>query len=503
MSIDPPKKRVGTKREDGEFAGFLRLYKSLAESPVQVAIGLAIVAVGLLRGDTTGQVLVGLGGVLISSSAAANYAAVRKETEVRRIYDAQLSNVGRQLVNVYKQMQTNESELDPDVSLALIRQTNQNLYFLIQGIDQELEGGLDIRAEETNEMLARVGEQIVTGVTRTLAVIPEDEEVDISEVVREEIARLQASTTLPAASSRPATRWAQVLHEIAARIPGPTSLDPDEWRDWLRRLVQSLADRDHSGSLATRGIPLTTVGHVVRNVAASEFPRIAGLQTLTPLLQFALAGTRWCVVASGPTYRAVAIRTAIPDGMRALEDIELVDGWARISGGEDPSHHSTEEYRKLLLAKIPKLSIPDENLVVVLEAAAALPAGEFSREELIEHLRRVSGERLDASGASRSIALLVELRLLEVNRLGDPEGGAVYRPILGGQSPEDVRLLLRSMVESEIEGRLGRVDSEILTALCGSPTRGDYAIVEDGGAAKEHRTPALPFSDSHLNEPDT
>jgi hypothetical protein len=172
--------------------------------------------------------------------------------------------------------------------------------------------------------------------------------------------------------------------------------------------------------------------------------------------------------------------------MRVLEDIELIEGRAKVIGGEDPLHHSVEEYRKLLLGSIPKVPLPHESLDVVLDAAIALSDAEIAHEDLVDTLRLNSGERLDASAASRGIAVMWAVGLLEASAPEAAQPDRVYRRTFGDLSSHDLRLRIERFVEDEISGRLGRVEPEVLAALCGS----EAATVELRATGEDSGPPA-------------
>ena len=305
--------------------------RALGGAALEAAVALAVIVVGIVVGGVSGQVLTGLGGVLISYSTTLSIVEERareretaREKELRGREVDKLRSFYRQIYNTF--LQIIEATADPDdgpTSFALITQSNRNLFFLLTEIEAII-GELDIRvASLTNRMRLNMQEMEVlrdnTGDDQSAQRLVELEEEQISLKHQLAVATSGRGSSPPPVSRRP--RYVRAL----ARLRPPGRRSPAKvWIEFLRTGIDLLmTSKDLADEARTSALPLTIIGDVLREKTAGGLPTFAGTyKNLSVLFQYVLSGTNFYVVEGEEPFRGVAFRSEVPSGLEQLPDEE-------------------------------------------------------------------------------------------------------------------------------------------------------------------------------------
>jgi hypothetical protein len=311
-----------------------RLGRALAASPLEVGVGLATAIMGILIGEVEGQVLTGLGGVLISYSATLKVAEERaRENEARRVQDlrerevAQLRGFYRQIYNTH--IQILEATTEPEersTSFALITQSNRNLFFLLTEIEAII-GELDIRvASLTNRMRANMQEMEVL-----LSQASDEESAERLAELEAEQERLKSQLEVASGAGSVAAQpsWsgqrATLIKAWASLVaPGPDA-SPATWASFVRAAADGvMATPEFAVQAKQRGFPLTAFGDALRVKNDGPLPTFEGFRGLASFLAHALVDTPYCIVRGrvDPLFRGLAFRDHLPQGSVIVDPSE-------------------------------------------------------------------------------------------------------------------------------------------------------------------------------------
>jgi hypothetical protein len=306
--------------------------RALGATALEASVALAIIVVGIVVGGLPGQLLTGLGGVLISYSTTLSIVEERarerqivRERELRGRELDRLRGFYRQIYNTHLQIlnATTEPE-DGLTSFALITQSNRNLFFLLTEIEA-IVGELDIRvASLTNRMRANMQEmEILRDKTS------DDESAQrLAELEEEQIGLKHqlAAVTSGSSASAPVLRRQSYVYALVSLSAPQRDASSAEWVAFLRSAIELLgASPELAREARAAALPLTMIGDVLREKNGGALPGFSGIfKGLSVLFQHALAGTAYCVVSGAESYRGVAFRDRIPPGLHALPDISVV-----------------------------------------------------------------------------------------------------------------------------------------------------------------------------------
>jgi hypothetical protein len=323
-----------TARDPRGESATLRLGRALLGSPVETLIAVGVIVVGIVVGGTSGTVLTGLGGVLISYSTTlsvveerAQQGEERRAVEFREREAARIRGFYRQIYNTH--IQILEATTEPDeraTSFALITQSNRNLFFLLTEIEA-IVGELDIRvASLTNRMRANMQEMEVLR-----ASAPDQESaarlVELEaeqQALKQQLAAATAGApVVPVTGSGTRQRF---LVALAAVKPPGDRASLAEWSEFLLEAINRLVSVPELAQQArTSSLPLTMLGDVLRVRAGAPIPIFVGLKGLAALFRHALADSPYCVVRDEGLFRGVAIRSSVPANLTVLPDLVISD----------------------------------------------------------------------------------------------------------------------------------------------------------------------------------
>ena len=265
---------------------------------------------------------------------------------------------------------------------------------------------------------------------------------------------------LPAVDEEPPAGVSKAESALLA----PSEQILDETRKKVLEVVERMALDDRE-RLDREGIPLTTVGQSF----ASSIPQLGAVRSgypgLREFLQWALAGTPYCVISKreGPEGARPRLgrRSRAPRGFRQLPDLER----------RAPRHFADQGnlYRFLASQGEPYLRLADpQSIALVLKQVAV---SGIQDEELSAVTDRVAAALSGAVAAADVKFTLLSLAYSKVMSGRPPEAAVEerrYTLAAAGKRPDKLRAAFLATVREKLEMRLGTVEDDVLQGLVDS-----------------------------------